>query len=251
MAEEILKIVNLTKRFGKVEAVKELNITVSKGEIFGFLGPNGAGKTTTLRVCSGLLQPDEGYVEICGEKVGLDKVEFRKVMAYIPDRPYFYEKLTGWEYLNFVSEIRGIKNWEEKADYYFDYFNLKDNLHKLIESFSHGMKQKLFIISSILHSPKLLLIDEPMVGLDPKSSRKVKELFRKLSDEGTAIVLSTHTLEMAEELSSKIGIINNGRLVAVGNMEQLIKKSKTLDKDLESIFLKLTEESEDENKGVL
>ncbi len=244
MAEDILKIVNISKSFGNVNAVSCLNINVKEGEIYGFLGPNGAGKTTTLRICSGILKPDQGYVEIDGKEVGLDKVEFRKSMAYIPDRPYLYEKLTGWEYLNLISEIRGIINWEGKADYYLDFFELRDSINRLIEGYSHGMKQKLVIVSSILHSPKLLLIDEPMVGLDPKSSRKVRELFKKISSQGTALILSTHSLGVAEELSNKIGIINKGKLVAEGTMEELIEKSKTTDKDLETVFLKLTEESE-------
>ncbi|MFB3851488.1 MAG: ABC transporter ATP-binding protein [Acidobacteriota bacterium] len=251
MALDILKIVNISKKFDKIEAVSNLNISVKEGEIYGFLGPNGAGKTTTLRICTGLLQPDEGFVEINGEKAALNKVEFRKAMAYIPDRPYLYEKLTGWEYLNFVSEIRGIKNWEEKAEYYFEFFELKESIHRLIEGFSHGMKQKLVIISSILHDPKLLLIDEPMVGLDPKSSRKVRELFKRLSSDGAALVLSTHSLDVAEELSHRIGIINRGKLVAEGTMAELIEQSKTSNKDLESVFLKLTEESDEFDEKLL
>ncbi|NMB98933.1 MAG: ABC transporter ATP-binding protein [Thermoanaerobaculaceae bacterium] len=247
----MLKIVNISKKFDKIEAVSNLNISVREGEIYGFLGPNGAGKTTTLRICTGLLQPDEGFVEINGEKAALDKVEFRKAMAYIPDRPYLYEKLTGWEYLNFVSEIRGTKNWEEKAEYYFEFFELKESIHRLIEGFSHGMKQKLVIISSILHDPKLLLIDEPMVGLDPKSSRKVRELFKRLSSDGVALVLSTHSLDVAEELSHRIGIINRGKLVAEGTMAELIEQSKTSNKDLESVFLKLTEEGDEVNEKLL
>lgn len=250
MAGDILKIVNLSKKFDKIEAVSGLNINVKEGQIYGFLGPNGAGKTTTLRICSGLLQPDEGFVEINGERTGIEKVEFRKYMAYIADRHYLYEKLTGWEYLNFVAEIRGIKNWEEKAEFYFDFFELRESIHRLIEGFSHGMKQKLVIISSILHNPKLLLIDEPMVGLDPKSSRKVKEIFKKLSSEGAALVLSTHSLDVAEELSNRIGIINKGKLVAEGTMSELIEKSKTSNKDLESVFLKLTEECEEFNEEI-
>lgn len=251
MALDILKIVNISKKFDKIEAVSNLNISVKEGEIYGFLGPNGAGKTTTLRICVGLLQPDEGFVEINGEKATLDEVEFRKAMAYIPDRPYLYEKLTGWEYLNFVSEIRGIKNWEAKAEYYFEFFELKESIHRLIEGFSHGMKQKLVIISSILHDPKLLLIDEPMVGLDPKSSRKVRELFKRLSSDGAALVLSTHSLDVAEELSHRIGIINRGKLVAEGTMPELIEQSKTSNKDLESVFLKLTEEGDEVNEKLL
>jgi ABC-2 type transport system ATP-binding protein len=250
MAQDILKIVNVYKRFDKIEAVSNLNISVKEGEIYGFLGPNGAGKTTTLRICAGLLEPDEGFVEIDGERAGLEKVEFRKSMAYIPDRPYLYEKLTGWEYLNFVSQMRGIENWEEKADDYFDFFELKESVHRLIEGFSHGMKQKLVIISSILHNPKLLLIDEPMVGLDPKSSRKVRELFKKLSSDGAALVLSTHSLDVAQELSNRIGIITKGKLIAEGTMSELIEKSKTSNKDLESVFLKLTEEYDEFNEKV-
>lgn len=250
MSKDILRIVNISKSFGKVVGVSKLSITVKEGEIYGFLGPNGAGKTTTLKICSGLLQPDEGYVEIEGEKVGLDKVGFRKVMAYIPDKPYLYEKLTGWEYLNFIAQVREIQHWEEMANQYFEFFELKESVHRIIEGYSHGMKQKLVIISSILHNPKLLLIDEPMVGLDPKSSKKVKELFKKLSANGVALILSTHSLDVAEELSTRIGIINKGKLTAEGTMSELIEVSKTSSKDLESVFLKLTEESENEPERV-
>lgn len=250
MEKDVLKIDNLTKRFGDIIAVDNLRLGVKKGEVYGFLGPNGAGKTTTLRCCCGLLKMDGGFIEVCNERVSLDSIEFRKKMAFIPDRPYLYEKLTAWEYLTFVCEVRKLKGWEKEADYYFEYLELSDGKYRLIEGFSHGMKQKLVIISSILHKPELLLIDEPMVGLDPKSSRKVKELIKKLSSEGCGVVLSTHSLDVAEELSSKIGIINKGKLVAEGTLNDLRKMAKGEGNDLEEIFLRITEEEFEEQKSL-
>lgn len=244
----VLKVTNMTKKYGEITAVDNLNFVVKEGEIYGFLGPNGAGKTTTLKCCSGLLKIDGGLVEICSERVSIDGVEFRKNMAFIPDRPYLYEKLTLWEYLTFISGIRKIKGWEEKGEKLIDYLDLKENKFRLIETFSHGMKQKLVIISSILHSPKLLLIDEPMVGLDPKSARKVKSLLKNLAENGAAIVLSTHSLDVAQELSTRIGIINKGKMVAEGSFEDLKKIADFEGSDLEDVFLKITEEELEDKK---
>lgn len=242
MDDVVLKLDNVTKYFGKVKALNSLSLSVKRGEIYGFLGPNGAGKTTTLRVCMGLLNFEEGEVYVDGERVSLKNHHFRKKVGYIPDRPYLYEKLTGFEFLKFIAMVRGLKNWEEKAYYYAKYFDIEDILNSLIESYSHGMKQKIVFISSILHEPKLLLIDEPMVGLDPRSAKKAKELFKKLKENGTAILLSTHSLDMAEEVSTRIGIIVKGRIIAEGEMEELKRRAQVEKGDLENVFLKLTEE---------
>lgn len=249
MSAGIMRVNGLSKHFGTVKALDSMSLEVGPGEIYAFLGPNGAGKTTTLRCAAGLLSPDGGNVEIDGETVSLDGIGFRKKIAYIPDRPYLYEKLTAWEYLAFIAEVRELKDWEKDALSYFRFFRIEEAAHRLIEGFSHGMKQKLVITSSLLHKPKLLLVDEPMVGLDPKSSRDVKDLFRKLADEGCALFLSTHSLDMAEELATRIGIINRGRLMAEGTMEDLRKVAKSPGSGLESVFLQITEEIADEDQG--
>ena len=251
MRAGILKVNGLSKSFGPVRALDSMSLEVLPGEIYAFLGPNGAGKTTTLRCASGLLAPDSGNVEIEGETVTLDGTGFRKKIAYIPDRPYLYEKLTAWEYLEFIAEVRELKRWEEDARSYFRFFRIEEASHRLIEGFSHGMKQKLVITSSLLHKPRLLLVDEPMVGLDPRSSRDVKDLFRRLAGEGCALFLSTHSLDMAEELATRIGIINRGRLIAEGTMEDLRKVAKSQGSGLESVFLQITEEIADEDQGTV
>ncbi len=249
MTQTAMRVAGLSKSFGTVRALDGLSLEVRAGEIYAFLGPNGAGKTTTLRCAAGLLEPDSGMVEISGEKVSLDGMDFRKRMAYIPDRPYLYEKLTGWEYLEFVAEVRELRGWEEDARSYFRFFRIEGSENRLLEGFSHGMKQKLVITSSLLHHPELLLVDEPMVGLDPKSSRDVKDLFRRLAGDGCALFLSTHSLDMAEELADRIGIINKGRLLAEGTMEDLRGIAKSPGSGLESVFLQITEEITDEDKG--
>jgi len=241
-----MKINALSKSFGSLKALEELSLEVRPGEIYAFLGPNGAGKTTTLRCAAGLLEPERGTVEIDGETVSLDGIAFRKKIAYIPDRPYLYEKLTAWEYLEFIAEVRELNGWEDEARSYFSFFRIDEAAHRLIEGFSHGMKQKLVIVSSLLHRPMLLLVDEPMVGLDPKSSRDVKNLFRKLASEGCALFLSTHSLEMAEELAARIGIINRGRLMAEGTMDDLRSVANSPGSGLERVFLQITEECSDE-----
>jgi len=243
-----MKIENLSKSFGKVKAVDSLSLEVSAGEIYAFLGPNGAGKTTTLRCAAGLLNPDSGGVEIGGEAVSLDGTGFRKRIAYIPDRPYLYEKLTGWEYLEFIAEVRELKGWENQARDFFRFFRIEEAADRLIEGYSHGMKQKLVLASSLLHKPELLLVDEPMVGLDPRSSRDVRDLFKKLATEGCALLLSTHSLGMAEELAGRIGIISKGRLLAEGTMEELRRKAGDGAGGLEGVFLQITEEGADEGR---
>jgi len=242
----ILKVNGLSKSFGSVKALEELSLEVRPGDIYAFLGPNGAGKTTTLRCAAGLLEPEGGTVEIDGETVSLEGMGFRKKIAYIPDRPYLYEKLTAWEYLEFIAEVRQLKGWEEAARAYFRFFRIEEAAHRLIEGFSHGMKQKLVIVSSLLHRPMLLLVDEPMVGLDPKSSRDVKDLFRRLASDGCALFLSTHSLDMAEELANRIGIINRGKILAEGTMEDLRSVAKSPGSGLERVFLQITEECSDE-----
>jgi ABC-2 type transport system ATP-binding protein len=239
----ILQIENLTKRFDKTLAVNALNLTVQQGEIFGFLGPNGAGKTTTIKMVAGLLKPDGGRIKICGHDLANDPLQCKQKTGYVPDRPWLYEKLTGREYLQFIASLYSVRqqDFPASADTYLELFDLGDWQNHLIESYSHGMRQKLIMTSVLMLAQPLLIIDEPMVGLDPRSARIVKELFKQRAREGTTIFLSTHSLEIAEELCHKIGIITQGRLRIVGDMATLRKEAGRDDSgQLEEIFLELT-----------
>jgi ABC-2 type transport system ATP-binding protein len=235
---------NLTKRFGKVVAVNRLNLSVSKGEIFGFIGPNGAGKTTTLRMMGGVLAPTEGSVIIDGINIAEEPEEAKKRIGFIPDRPFLYEKLTGMEFLRFTADLYGIEDglFYKKSEEVLKKFSLDDWAEELIESYSHGMKQRLILSAAILHEPKVIIIDEPMVGLDPAGIRLVKTLFRGVAKNGTTIFMSTHSLGMAEDVCDRIGIIHKGSLIATGTIEELKPLAQVQERDLEKIFMILTEE---------
>jgi ABC-2 type transport system ATP-binding protein len=237
-----LSIAGLTKRYGRLEAVSDLDLHVARGEIYAFLGPNGAGKTTTLKTVAGLLQADDGTIHVCGKPVEPDALPFRRVIGYVPDRPFLYEKLTAWEHLEFLAQVHDLKDWHDRALAYLDLFRLTDWRHQLIDGFSHGMRQKLVLAGALLHRPELLLVDEPMVGLDPRSSRDVKDLFRKQAAEGVGLFLSTHSLDIAAEIADRIGILQGGRLIAEGTFEQLQNLASRPGSSLEQVFLRLTEE---------
>ena len=246
-----LKIEGLVKRFGRLEAVAGLDLCVGAGEIFAFLGPNGAGKTTTLKCVAGLLHPESGAVWVAGERVLPDALPFRRLLGYVPDRPFLYEKLTAWEYMEFLASVHGLKGWEPGADELLSLFSLAAWKHQLIEGFSHGMRQKTVLAGALLHHPRLLLVDEPMVGLDPRSSRIVKDLFRSLAREGVSLFLSTHSLDVAVELADRIGILNRGRLIAEGTFSELQALAMQPQSTLEQVFLTLTEEeAEGASEGV-
>ncbi len=238
----LLTIDQLTKRFGKFTAVDNISLHVNKGEIFGFLGPNGAGKTTTIKMIAGLLQPDTGQVTINGRNLAREPRKCKKDTGYIPDRPYLFEKLTGFEFLQFIASLYSLapEKFTRNTVHYLKLFDLLDWQHHLIESYSHGMRQKLIISSVFMLEPPLIVVDEPMVGLDPKSARIVKELFKSHAAKGTSIFLSTHSLEIAEELCDRIGIILNGKLRAMGNLSDLQSEARLEHSDLEEIFLELT-----------
>lgn len=238
----VLLVEGFTKRFGSLVAVDRLDLSVEPGEIYAFLGPNGAGKTTTLRAAAGLLRPDEGRITVAGNPVEPDAVAFRRVMGYVPDRPYLYDKLTAWEFLQFVAGARGMRGWEGRAREYLALFALEGWADHLVEGFSHGMRQKLSLTAALLHDPPLLLVDEPMVGLDPRSARTVKDLIRKLAGRGTGFLLCTHSLDIAQELAGRIGILHRGRLVAEGSFAEIRERQRQRDGTLEEIFLTLTEE---------
>lgn len=233
----MIEIRDLTKRYGDFTAVDRLTLEAAAGEIFGFLGPNGAGKTTTIRIVSGLSLPTAGTVRVNGIDVLAEPVRAKSVMGYVPDRPYLYEKLTGRELLHFVADLYR-KNWSEcepRAVELLRWFGLGDWIDARIENLSHGMKQKLVIVSSLVHDPAVLVIDEPMVGLDALAQRQVKQLFRRLAGEGKTVFLTTHTLSVAEAVCDRIAIINRGRIVAAGTTAELKRDSA-----LEDVFLELT-----------
>jgi len=240
----MIQLKNLTKSFGDLLAVHPLTLSVSKGEIFGFIGPNGAGKTTTLRMIGGVLAPTEGSVIIDGISMGEKPEEAKRKIGFIPDRPFLYEKLTGMEFLRFTADLYGIEDglFCGKSEELLRQFSLWDWANELIESYSHGMKQRLIISAALLHDPRVIVVDEPMMGLDPAGIRMVKDLFRNLSKKGTTIFMSTHTLAVAEDLCQRIGIIHKGRLIATGTIEELMDQARVQEGDLEEMFLILTEE---------
>jgi len=240
----MIELKNLTKRFGNVVAVHELTLSVPEREIFGFIGPNGAGKTTTLRMMGGVLAPTEGSVIIDGLAMDKNPEDVKRRIGFIPDRPFLYEKLTGMEFLRFTGDLYGIEDglFRKKSEELLKQFTLWDWANELIESYSHGMKQRLIISAALLHDPKVIVVDEPMVGLDPAGIRMVEDLFRDLSRRGTTIFMSTHTLAVAEDVCHRIGIIHKGRLIATGTIEELMHQAQLQEGDLEEVFLILTEE---------
>ncbi len=239
---QLLVITELTKKFGSFKAVDNISLAVGKGEIFGFLGPNGAGKTTTIKMIAGLIKPDAGEISINRRSLTKEPESCKQDTGYIPDRPFLFEKLTGYEFLQFIVSLYSLdqEKFSRNTAHYLKLFDLDEWQHHLIESYSHGMRQKLIISSVFMLEPPLIVVDEPMVGLDPKSARIVKELFKTHAARGTSIFLSTHSLEIAQELCDRIGIILNGRLRAVGSLEDLQQEARTEHSDLEEIFLELT-----------
>ncbi len=243
MTNSILNIEHLTKKFGSFTAVDDVSLSVSAGEIYGFLGPNGAGKTTTIKMLAGLLLPTSGSICIDGHDLQTRPELCKRNTGYIPDRPFLYEKLTGDEYLRFIASLyidSGMEAVLEAAGNYLELFDLSSWRQHLIEGYSHGMRQKLIMASIFMLDQPLIIVDEPMVGLDPKSARIVKELFKSLAAKGTAIFLSTHSMEIAEELCDHIGILVNGRLSSSGSMAELRRQAESGKENLEDIFLELT-----------
>jgi ABC-2 type transport system ATP-binding protein len=241
----MIELKSLTKRYGSFTAVDALDLTVPKGELFGFLGPNGAGKTTTLRMIAGILRPSSGTVRIADVDVSADPMAAKSILGYIPDRPYIYEKLTGSEFLRFVAGLysQNGKQIEHRGRELLTLFDLDEWRDELVESYSHGMRQKLIISSAFIHKPDVIVVDEPMVGLDPKAARILKDLFREYTRRGHTIMMSTHTLEVAETMCDRIGIIQAGKIRALGTMDELRAESTTGAEGLEDIFLKLTGEN--------
>ena len=236
----MLRIENLTKTFGSKKAVDDLSLHIERGQIYGFIGHNGAGKTTTLKSIVGIMEFDQGDIYIDGKSIKKDPLACKAIMAYIPDNPDLYEYLTGIKYLNFISDVYGISQEDRKMKIkkYGDMFELSDSLGEPISAYSHGMKQKLAIISALIHDPKLIIMDESFVGLDPKASHLLKGLMKEICDQGGAIFFSTHVLEVAEKLCNKIAIIKAGKLVISGNTQEVIGNES-----LEDVFLELEDEN--------
>ena len=241
----MIKLTNLTKRYGTFTAVNSINLEVSRGELFGFLGPNGAGKTTTLRMIAGILRPTSGTVEIGGINVVTEPVAAKSKLGFIPDRPFIYEKLTGAEFLRFVAGLYNQKGpeVEHRGRELLALFDLEEWRDELVESYSHGMRQKLIISSAFVHRPEVIVVDEPMVGLDPKAARILKDLFREYTRRGHTVMMSTHTLEIAEGMCDRIAIIQGGVIRAAGTMADLRSTAESGAMGLEQIFLRLTGEN--------
>ena len=242
MATPLIQIKHLSKSFGEKAAIKDVNIEVNSGEVFGFLGPNGAGKTTTIKIIMGLLQPTTGGVRVAGYDIATQPIQAKAASGYVPDTPNLYAKLTGRELLSFVGDLYNLERAQagRRIDELLHMFDLVGAAEDTLDSYSHGMKQKTALAAALMHDPKVLVLDEPTVGLDPKSARLIKDILRQMAERGAAVFLSTHILEIAERMCDRIGIINKGELIAVGTMDEL----RTLDQiggaSLEDIFLSLT-----------
>jgi ABC-2 type transport system ATP-binding protein len=234
------------KSYGPKVAVRDLSLRIPRGELFAFLGPNGAGKTTTIKMIVGLLRPNAGAAYVCGHTVGANGLAAKAQLAYVPDQPFLYEKLTGREFLRFVAEMYGLehKKAERTLDALIRRLDIGEFLDQLTESYSHGMKQKVVLAAALLHEPRVLVVDEPMVGLDPRTIRTVKNLFREHTESGGTIFMSTHTLDIAEAVADRIGIIHHGELIAIGTLDELRAQARQ-EHSLEEIFLQLTDESDD------
>jgi len=238
----MIRLTRLTKHYGAFAAVEGIDLDIPQGTLYGFLGPNGAGKTTTMRMIAGILRPTSGAIEVAGVDVVRDPVRAKAVMGFIPDRPYVYDKLTGAEFLRFVAALygQGGTEIERRIDELLELFDLSRWKDELTETYSHGMRQKLIISSALVHRPRVIVVDEPMVGLDPKSARLLKQIFRHFVDHGGTVLMSTHTLEVAEAMCDRIAIIQGGRIAAHGTMAEVRLQTASGDASLEELFLRLT-----------
>jgi ABC-2 type transport system ATP-binding protein len=243
----MIRIINLRKEYGRLAAIDNLNIEVAPGEIFGFLGPNGAGKTTTIRVMMGILRATSGRVILGGHDVEQEPQQAKSIAGFIPDRPFIYEKLSAKEFLTFIAKLHRMETarLRRRIDELLEHFELTNWQDELVEGFSHGMKQRLVLCAALVHEPRILIVDEPMVGLDPKGARTIKDLFRSLAKAGTTVFLSTHSISVAEEVCHRIGIIQKGHLIAIGSMADIYQLAHRHDSNLEDVFLELTQQQDD------
>jgi ABC-2 type transport system ATP-binding protein len=238
----MIRLHQLTKAYGRFVAVDAIDLHVPRGELFGFLGPNGAGKTTTLRMIAGILRPTSGRIVLGGDDLIAEPMAAKRRLGFIPDRPFVYEKLTGAEFLRFVAGLYGQdgREIERRIDELFDLFELAVWKDELVESYSHGMRQKLIISSALIHRPECIVVDEPMVGLDPKGARLLKDIFRAFVGRGGTVLMSTHTLEVAQAMCDRIAIIQEGNIIGRGTIDDLREQTAAGDASLEELFLKLT-----------
>ena len=238
----MIELKELTKTYGRYSAVDRLNLSIPQGELFGYIGPNGAGKTTTIKMMGGILAPTGGSIRIAGIDMAAEPEKAKRKIGFVPDRPYLYEKLTGLEFLRFTADIYGVpeSRFHEKAGSALSLFFLSEWSDELIESYSHGMKQRLIMAAALMHDPEVLIVDEPMVGLDPLAIILVKDLFKRMASQGVTIFMSTHTLKVAQDICDRIGVITRGRLVASGTAADLQREANVTSADLEQVFLSLT-----------
>ena len=250
----MIELIKLTKHYGETLAVKGIDLSVPDGEIFGFLGPNGAGKTTTIRMMMGLLHPTSGRIVLGGHDLAADPLAAKALCGFVPDRPHVYEKLTGSEYLDFAAQLYSLSEdvRNRRRDRFLEVFDLGNWGDELIEGYSHGMKQRLVMASALMHQPELLIVDEPTVGMDPRGARLLKRIFRDTAARGATVFMSTHSLEVAEELCDRVAIILHGEIIALGSVEDLrTKAGRAADSSLESVFLRLTGGEEEESTEAL
>lgn len=242
MEQIVIELINVTKKFGALVAVNGISLTVPRGEFFAMLGPNAAGKTTTIKILAGLIKPTSGQARVCGFDMQTQPLEARRRIAYVPDFPFLYDKLTAWEFFRFTGQLFHMpeKKIAANAHELIERFHLREFANVALESLSHGTRQRVAIVSALLHDPEVFVIDEPMVGLDPQHARVAKDVFKERSRAGMTVLLSTHELSVAEEMADRIGIINGGKLIAVGTRDELRSRSGASGA-LEEIFLKLTE----------
>ncbi len=245
-AAPCVELAGVSKRFGDKRAVVDLTLQLAPGEVFAFLGPNGAGKTTTLKMTTGLLRPDEGEVRVCGQNMLHNGRLAKQYIAYVPDQPFLYDKLTGREFIDFTGDVYGIPRSAVAARlaHLNERLDMEGFLDQIAESYSHGMKQKIALAAALIHTPRLLVVDEPIVGLDPRTIRAIKVLFREIAQAGGTVFMSTHTLDVAEAVADRIGIINRGHLITVGTLDEL-RRSSAAGGRLEDIFLTLTDGREE------
>ncbi len=244
-APAIVRLEQVSKTYGSHEALHDLNLTLHAGEVFAFLGPNGAGKTTTLKITTGLLRPDRGLVQVCGHLMDREGRLAKQHLAYVPDQPFIYDKLTGREFISFSQHMYGVSDAvaRQRLERLTEQLDMHDFLDLLCETYSHGMKQRVALAAALIHGPRLLVVDEPMVGLDPRTMRVIKQMFREHAVAGGAVFMSTHTLDIVEQVADRIGIIRSGRLIALGTLAEL-RAGASANERLEDIFLRLTGEAE-------
>ena len=238
----MISIQGVTKNYGRKVAVDNLSLEIAPGEFFAVLGHNGAGKTTTIKMIAGLLRPTSGRILVGGVDVQVDPIAAKKVCAYVPDQPFLYDKLSGIEFMNFIADLYGVDGdgRDKEIDRLVELFGMKDFVRELTEAYSHGMKQRLVLAATLLHKPKVIMVDEPLVGLDPHTARLVKQVFREQAQGGTSIFMSTHVLSVAEDFADRIGIMLQGKIVALGRMDDLRRQAQ-LEGKLEDVFFKITE----------